>query len=161
MERSATFSPCRRYRYSLWRNWSGLIPDQSGYAMFIGLNPSTADEQLDDPTVRRCIAYAKAWGYAGLCMTNLFAFRATEPRDMLKEPEPVGQDNDRTLLNLSETAGVVVAAWGTHGSHQRRDDAVMGMMPALHCLRLTRSGHPGHPLYLPKTLRPVPLKYRG
>ena len=80
--------------------------------MFVGLNPSTADETNDDPTIRRCISFAQAWGYEGLCMTNLFAFRATEPSDMMKSPDPVGPENDQALINLAESAGVVVAAWG-------------------------------------------------
>ena len=78
--KTATFSECRKYRYTLWRRWDGLFA--SGYAMFIGLNPSTADETNDDPTIRRCIGYARDWGYGGLCMTNLFAFRATLPKNM-------------------------------------------------------------------------------
>jgi hypothetical protein len=77
MERSATISPCRMFRYALWRRW-GSGP----YAMFIGLNPSTADEQNDDPTIRRCIGFAQSWGYDALCMANLFAYRATKPTDM-------------------------------------------------------------------------------
>ena len=84
--------------------------------MFVGLNPSTADEVSDDPTVRRCISYAKAWGYAGLCMTNIFAFRATDPKDMKAVHDPVGMDNDMHLLRVSRHAGVVIAAWGAHGA---------------------------------------------
>ena len=152
----ASFSPCRTYRYALWRNWGGLLPGANGYAMFVGLNPSTADETEDDPTIRRCIGFAKAWGYAGLCMTNLFAFRATDPRVMKAATDPVGEDNDWTLQITAETAGVVVAAWGAHGTHMGRADAVRRMLPSLHYLRLTKDGHPGHPLYLPASLRPVP-----
>ena len=88
VESSATFSHCRKYRYTLWRNWAGLMPTGKGYAMFVGLNPSTADETNDDPTIRRCIAFAKAWGYDALCMTNIFAFRATNPMVMLAQPAP-------------------------------------------------------------------------
>ena len=153
--KSATFSHCRTYRYALWRNWNGLLPNAKGYAMFVGLNPSTADETADDPTIRRCIGFAQAWGYAGLCMTNLFAYRATDPRVMRAAPEPVGEDNDWTLQVLAETAGVVVAAWGAHGTHRSRDAAVRKMLPDLHYLRLTKDGHPGHPLYLPASLQPV------
>jgi hypothetical protein len=154
MERSATFSLCRTYRYALWRRW-GPGP----YAMFIGLNPSTADESNDDPTIRRCIAFARAWGYDALCMTNLFAYRAVEPAYMMKAAEPVGCENDRTLARLARGAGVVVAAWGAKGTYMRRDQSAHLLVPGLHCLRLTKHGHPGHPLYLPAGLRPVP--YRG
>lgn len=156
MESSAQFSPCRRYRYSLWRTWHGLLPNAKGYAMFVGLNPSTADETNDDPTIRRCIAFAQSWGYEGLCVTNLFAFRATRPDDMKAADDPVGPENDKTLCDLAKSAGVVVAAWGVHGTHAGRADEIRAMLPRLHYLRLTRDGHPGHPLYLPKSLTPIP-----
>lgn len=149
MERSATLSPCRVYRYALWRRWG-----RGPYAMFIGLNPSTADETNDDPTIRRCIGFARAWGYGALCMANLFAFRATQPADMKKAVEPVGWENDHALQTLARGAGVVVAAWGAHGTYKGRDQSVRLLVPDLHYLRLTKDGHPGHPLYLPANLKP-------
>ena len=149
MERSATLSACRTYRYALWRRWG-----RGDYAMFIGLNPSTADETNDDPTIRRCIGFARAWGYGALCMANLFAFRATQPADMKKATDPVGWENDHTLQTLARGAGVVVAAWGAHGTHKGRDQSVRLLVPDLHYLRLTKDGHPGHPLYLPADLKP-------
>lgn len=152
MQNGATFSPNRLYRYDLWRMWLG----GEGYAMFVGLNPSTADETQDDPTIRRCIGFARAWGYAGLCMTNLFAFRATKPEEMKRAPDPVGPSNNATLLRHARGAGVVVAAWGAHGVFGKRDYWVREMLGNLHYLRLTKDGHPGHPLYLPKTLVPQP-----
>ncbi len=123
--------------------------------MFIGLNPSTADETKDDPTVRRCIGYARAWGYAGLCMTNLFAFRATLPGDMMSAENPVGVENNRTLVEMAENAGLVVAAWGIHGMYLGRDNEVSRLIPDLYYLKLTRNGFPAHPLYLPKRLKPI------
>ena len=150
--KSADFSPCRTYRYALWRRW-GDAPD---YVMFVGLNPSTADETQDDPTIRRCIAYAKDWGYSGLCMTNLFAFRATDPEVMKMADDPIGPENDRYLDECAYGAGVVVAAWGVHGTLGGRHRPVIVRLPKLHYLRLTKDGHPGHPLYLPKTLTPQP-----
>jgi hypothetical protein len=152
MHRGAEFSPCRRYRYALLRGWER----QKGYAMFIGLNPSTADETVDDPTIRRCMGFARAWGYGALCMVNLFAYRATQPADMLAQADPVGPLNDVYLTHLAASADVVVAAWGNHGQHLERDQRVRGLLgQQLHYLRLTKDGHPGHPLYLPATLRPV------
>lgn len=148
----ADFSPCRRYRYTLWRQWLG----GTGYVMFIGLNPSTADEVQDDPTVRRCINYAKAWGYGSLCMTNIFAWRATDPRDMKAQDDPVGPENDMHLRECANHASIVIAAWGTHGAHMNRGAQVRAMLPELKCLRLTKHGYPAHPLYLPKTLTPQP-----
>ena len=157
MKKSATFSPCRKYRYTLWRDWGGIFIS-AGYAMFIGLNPSTADETKDDPTVRRCIGYARDWGYAGLCMMNLFAFRATLPTDMEAMQDPVGPDNERALIGTSKFAGVVVAAWGVNGSHMKQDSKVRKIIPNLSYLKLTKDGFPGHPLYLPKELKPLPWK---
>jgi hypothetical protein len=152
--RETIFSPCRIYRYALWREWIG----GDGYVMFVGLNPSTADEILDDQTIRRCIAFAKAWGYGGLYMTNLFAFRATKPKDMKVVDDPIGPENDLYLMALAEEAGVIVAAWGANGTHRGRDAEVRRLLPTLHCLSLTKDGHPGHPLYLLKTLTPVPME---
>lgn len=151
--RETILSLCRTYRYTLWRDVGNLGGD--GYAMFIGLNPSTADEVLDDPTIRRCMAFAKSWGYGALCMTNLFAFRATKPADMLAATDPIGPENDKHLVTLAGSAGIVVAAWGTNGTHLGRDQAVRAVVSNLHCLRKTQAGHPGHPLYLPGNLTPV------
>ena len=148
---AATLSLCRRYRYNLWRGWG----ESESYVMFVGLNPSTADETADDPTIRRCVAYSKSWGYSRLCMTNLFAYRATQPADMMAAADPVGPANNVWLRELAKGAAVVVAAWGVHGTFRGRHSAVRDLLPGLHYLQLTKDGHPGHPLYLPKTLRPV------
>ena len=155
MIKSADFSEDRVYRYALWRRWD---EDSADYAMFIGLNPSTADEAEDDPTIRRCIQFAKDWGYSGLCVTNLFAFRATDPKVMKQVVEPVGDKNDQWLSECGLHAKVVVAAWGSHGVHRNRDAVVKRLIPELHYLRLTKEGHPGHPLYLPKILTPIPFR---
>lgn len=124
--------------------------------MFDCLNPSTADEVQDDPTIRRCIGYAKRWGYAGYCMTNIFAYRATDPRVMLSASDPIGIENDHYLNECARGAGIVVAAWGAHGAHMNRGAAVAKLLPDLHYLRLTKHGFPGHPLYLPSKLAPMP-----
>lgn len=124
--------------------------------MFIGLNPSTADETQDDPTVRRCIRYAQSWGFNALYMTNIFAFRTPFPLLMKRAQDPVGPDNDETLIRLAADAGIVIAAWGTHGAHMQRGKAVRRMIPDLHVLKLTKGDHPCHPLYLKADLKPVP-----
>ncbi len=153
--RKTILSHCRCYRYVLWREWDRA---NRAYAMFIGLNPSTADEVADDPTIRRCIDYAKQWGYGALCMVNLFAFRATDPAVMKSHTDPVGIENDRWIAGLARDAGVVVAAWGIGGSHLQRDRAVELLLDRkLSCLKVTKDGHPAHPLYLEKTLTPVLL----
>lgn len=153
IDTGATFSPCRKYRYGLHRVWSNLAKPR--YAMFIGLNPSTADETLDDPTIRRCITYARDWGYDGYIMGNIFAYRATKPEVMKACPSPIGDDNDVWLKHLVARSEIVIAAWGTHGTHLGRGDQVRSLIPNLHVLQLTKDGHPNHPLYLKKTLTPV------
>jgi len=154
MENTATFSPCRKYRYTLWRIWT---PPAQKFrpVMFIGLNPSTADETKDDPTIRRCVGFAKAWGYNALVMTNLFAYRATKPEDMLAHEAPIGPENNGILGTLSAQMPVI-AAWGVHGSHYGRGECIRRILPNLYYLRLTKDGHPAHPLYLSKTLTPQP-----
>jgi hypothetical protein len=150
METGAEISVCGRYRYTLWRRWA-----TGPQVLFVGLNPSTADATLDDPTIRRCIGFAKAWGYGGLLMANLFAWRATDPRHMLAAADPVGPRNDQALLEVHGKAALTVAAWGAQGSFLGRELVVRSLLPHLHVLRLTKGGHPGHPLYLPSSLRPV------
>jgi hypothetical protein len=156
MERKTVFSRHRTYRYTLWREWD---QDNPKYVMFIGLNPSTADEARDDQTVRRCISFAKAWGYGGLCMTNIFAFRATKPVAMKAHPRPVGRDNNKWLLKVSQKAGIVVAAWGAHGDHRARSAEVLRLLRGVHCLGITKSGNPRHPLYVRGTTKP--RRYKG
>ena len=125
--------------------------------MIIGLNPSTADEKEDDPTIRRCVQFARSWRYGGLCMANLFAFRAAKPADLFAASDPIGPGNDDWLIKLAESAGVVVAAWGNGGMHLGRAKGVRRFIPNLHCLQMNRTGEPAHPLYLKAGLRPTPL----
>lgn len=155
---SAIFSEDRQHRYTLWREWcpaDGSI--QKPYAMFIGLNPSTADEVQDDPTIRRCIGFAKLWGYRALCMTNLFAFRATNPKDMASAVDPVGPDNDKWLRASALQAEVIVAAWGKEGAFMKRDIHVINMFADLKCLGTNKDGSPKHPLYLKKDTELIPF----
>jgi hypothetical protein len=146
---SAVFSECRRYRYSLTRTWTR----RSAKIMFIGLNPSTADENVDDPTVRRCIGFARQWGYGGIILTNLFAFRSTDPAVLKNIPDPIGPDNDQTIIRCYRSSARVVVAWGAHGALQGRDERVLSLLSAPLCLGVTKSGLPRHPLYLAATTR--------
>ena len=152
MDKAAVFSSDRIHRYTLSRIWD---PDKRP-VLFICLNPSTADETKDDPTVRRCIGYARDWGYGGMVMCNIFAFRATDPKKMKAAEDPIGRHNDWWLLREAEQAGIAVAAWGTHGEHLARGTAVRRLLKnyMLHSLKMTKGGEPGHPLYLPKDLEP-------
>lgn len=152
MNKGATFSDCKKYRYSLWRIWEG----GKGVVTFIGLNPSTADENIDDPTIKRCINFAKSWGYGGIYMVNLFAFRATDPKVMKATDYPVGSDNDKWIKQLIDESEIAVAAWGNHGKHLRRDRTVKKLIGSkLHCLEKSKDGNPKHPLYLKKDLTPI------
>ena len=110
MKTYAELSNCRNYRYALWRTWD----DEKGKAMFIGLNPSTADEIEDDRTIKRCISYAKQWGYGGIIMGNLFAYRTPSPAEMMMSNDPVGPENDTWLKRLSEEADIVGPSSDSH-----------------------------------------------
>lgn len=167
--RRTILSECRKYRYTLWREWP--IEELAGfecsaetnahkYAMFIGLNPSTADETKDDPTIRKCIGFAKRWGFGALCMTNLFAFRATKPQDMKRTDNPCGKGNQHHLLHNAAFAGIIIAAWGKNGCYRQQDLTVMQWLESLgvrlHCLRQNLDGSPEHPLYIPYETTPKP-----
>lgn len=166
MKRITEFSPCRKWRYTLWRTWEpeGLLfldgPDlgPDAYLMVIGLNPSTADEVNDDPTIKRCIDFAKRWGFGALCMSNVFAWRDTNPMMMKLQPDPVGPENDRWLRECAAGAGMVLAAWGRHGAHRGRAAEVLDLItpirPVMH-LRVNDDGSPEHPLYIPASTVPT------
>ena len=153
MKTGAKFSKDRKYRYALWRIWNNSLPK----AMFVGLNPSTADEIVNDPTVRRCIGFALSWGYGGLLMANIFAFRATDPKEMQRAKDPVGLKNNLWLRKLSQEAAIVICAWGDGGGFMDRGEKVMGMLDNIHCLKMNKSGVPTHPLYQPKSAKPIKL----
>ena len=116
--------------------------------MFVGLNPSTADENEDDPTVRRCIGFGRKWKYGGLILVNLFAYRATDPVGLLDADDPIGPANDKYILASARATGLIVVAWGTRGAVLDRDQHVLSLLPGAHCLGITKEGRPKHPLYL-------------
>lgn len=148
--RSAELSPCGRYRYQLSRSLATLTG--SGTCTFVMLNPSTADHQVDDQTIRQCLGFVESWGFARLLVVNLFAWRATLPRDMYAAIDPVGRGNDRWILDAARASERIVCAWGAHGRHRGRGDAVAAMLRGAghtpYHLGLTREGQPRHPLYL-------------
>lgn len=168
-DRITHFSPCRKWRYTLWREFhtpdlfaemhSGKKREVSDYLMVIGLNPSTADETQDDPTIRRCIDFAKRWGFGALCMTNLFAWRDTKPERMKLVENPAGIDNHHHILRCAASAGMVLAAWGKDGKHHCQDLNVRqwlnGIGVTLHALKINKDGSPMHPLYVPAHTEPV------
>src|SRR5579883_1277250 len=145
------------YRYNLWRVWDATLPKVT----FILLNPSTADATLDDPTVRRCVGFARAWGFGSLELVNLFAYRATHPRQLKTAPDPVGPANDDAILRAVNSAQLVIVGWGTHGRLYSRDRAILRLLPdSIHCLGVTETGLPCHPLYLKRETAPVPYRVR-
>ena len=149
----AEFSPCRRWRYLLWRQWDAKKP----VANFLMLNPSTADEHKLDPTCARARDYAERWGYGGLIVTNVFGWRATDPKVMRLIDDPVGPGNDAAIVRAAKQADLVVCAWGNHGSHKERSRQIKKLLQGrkLHTLRVNANGEPAHPLYLPGKLKPA------
>jgi len=154
----AVYSACMRYRYLLTRLWA----PQSGKALFVMLNPSTATEVQNDPTVERCERRARALGFGGFRVVNIFAFRATDPKRMRAEVDPIGPGNDAAILSSVQAwaPDQVICAWGTHGAHMGRGLAVEQMLrtvgiPLWH-LGLTAAGHPKHPLYISYGHQPQP-----
>lgn len=166
----AVISECGLYRYSLSRDLGGHSP----FAVFIMLNPSTADAEQDDPTIRRCMGFAKSWGCGKLFVLNLFAIRATDPKNMLAADDPEGPENWEHFRRrfdlgahedpLTRDKDVIVCAWGAHGTHRNQDRTVMGWFDRWgitpKCLGTTKSGQPKHPLYLPSNAALTPYKGR-
>lgn len=142
--RTAVLSRDGRYRYALRRVWDVSRPT----VLFVGFNPSTADAICDDPTIRRCIGFAKRWNFGQLVVGNLFAFRTPWPHALRCARNPIGRENDRWLRRLACEADLVIAAWGGAGSYRARDRQVHGLLGPMKCLGLTRTGQPRHPLYV-------------
>jgi hypothetical protein len=143
------FSPDKKYRYTLWRRWNSDW--DTNYINFIGLNPSTADETRNDPTIRKCLGFAKRWGYSGMCMTNIFAFRATKPTDLKQEENPTGLDNQHFIISVASSAKLIIVAWGNHGKWMNQDLTVLDRIQGypIKCLKQNKNGSPMHPLYVP------------
>ena len=145
---TALYSDCLLYRYSLTRTWN--IQGQKIH--FIMLNPSTATEVQNDPTVQRCERRARSLGFGAFCVTNIFAWRDTDPKKMRTASDPVGADNDAAIQRGCDWADIIIAAWGTHGEHLKRGSAVKDLLAktkkTIFHLGLSKAGHPKHPLYI-------------
>ena len=161
-EQGAHFSKCRSYRYRLWRIWDKEKP----FVLFICLNPSTANEYVDDPTIRRCVGFAKRWDYGGAVMMNLFAFCATDPVQLYKADKPiVGEVNNEQIFEQCEKAGIIVTAWGNGGNYLCKTTAIrantlLGCLlnvetfkDKIFHLALNKTGQPKHPLYMNKNTK--------
>jgi hypothetical protein len=151
----AEFSPCRTYRYKLWRMWDRLAPTIA----FCMLNPSTADEQTNDPTVERCEWRARAWGYGCLLVVNLFALRSTDPKALYRAVDPVGPDNFEAIVWAMKVSTMFICAWGGHGKHCNVGPITLKRLHQFYpgrayALKINADGSPSHPLYLPYSLTP-------
>ena len=148
MVSGAEFDPTRRYRYLLWREWGRA----DHRVLFVLLNPSTADEQVNDPTIRRCLGFARTWGYGAMDACNLFAYRTPYPAALREASAPVGPDNDKWIEFAVKRAATVVVAWGVHGALMGRHESMIQLLSRwkpLYCFGRTQQGFPKHPLYLP------------
>ncbi len=163
---SAVFSPCGVYCYRFDRTFLESLFTR-GLVAWIGLHPRTASEDINDPTLRREINFSQRWGFGAMRKLNLYAIRSTDPVALKMAPDPIGPDNDRHLVEGTAGAKLIVCAWGMHandGVATREADVVKMLRAAgreLHCLRLTRSGNPGHTLYLPSELEPIQYEGHG
>ena len=159
MKKNASISDCGKYRYSLTRIWDDSKPN----VLFIMLNPSTADAMKDDPTIRRCIGYAQSWGYGGLIVCNLFAYRSTNPLELLKVDNPQGDENIRNIEYYARISEKIICAWGNEPilkkipNQQHIVEFLYQQKSKVHYLELSKNGTPKHPLYLKKDLQPQSL----
>lgn len=158
MTTGAWFSDDRKYRYSLWRVWDAKKP-MLCYCM---LNPSTADENENDPTVERCQRRAQALGYGGMFVVNIFAYRSTDPKKLKKVRDPIGSYNDAKLMDVFKECKTIICGWGKHGSLFDRGNYVLGLIrygarKEPHALKLNKDGSPAHPLYIGYDVKPIPI----
>ncbi|NJP09496.1 MAG: DUF1643 domain-containing protein [Leptolyngbyaceae cyanobacterium RU_5_1] len=156
MKMGAASDPTGLYRYSLWREWN---PDAARLG-FVMLNPNRADASVDDPTIRRCIGFARSWGYGSLEVVNLFAYRTAHPKMLCQVVNPIGIENDDYLESLAHRVDRIILAWGNWGALQGRDRAVLSLLTNQEsrlCLGMTKLGHPRHPLYLRGDTLPIPF----
>lgn len=152
----AVYSDDMAYRYEFHRDWADSGSRRR--VVWVLLNPATGDtDGKPRPTLGRCINWSKQWGYGGLTIINLFAYRATHPKDLKAARDPLGPDNDATLQRVAANADRVVAAWGSHGRLLGRGRNVAAHLPGALCLGHTHRGEPRHPLYVPATAALVPL----
>lgn len=156
VQKTAVISECGKFRYRLCRRWA-----EGPTILFVMLNPSTADAEQDDATIRRCVKFAQAHDCGALEVVNLFAYRATDPRELRNAWYPVGPENDQHIVAAARECSLLCLAWGAHVAGLERPQIVLPMLRDLGvelcCLRITRSGYPQHPLMLPSSCRLMPF----
>ena len=150
IDSQAFFDKDKIYRYLLYRKWG----NSNKKITWIMLNPSTADETVDDPTIRRCIRFAKQFGATELDIVNLFAYRSTNPKNLYHIANPIGKENDTYIIKSLETSFIVILGWGNHGKLLNRSKEVISNLlkpynDKVFALKILKNGEPGHPLYIP------------
>lgn len=161
MRKDAFIDATEQYRYWLLREWDSSLPKMA----FIMLNPSTADANVDDATIRRCINFAKSSDYGSIQVVNLFAYRATQPERLKeKDIDPIGEQNDDYIIDTCSSSDIIIAAWGVNGTLQSRAAKVERLIGIntydLHCLGTSKDGYPRHPLFVKDDVMPVLYKKR-
>lgn len=154
LDSGAIFDSTHQYRYQLWRSWTS-----NAKVGFVMLNPNRADAVSDDPTIRRCIGFAKDWGFGGIEVVNLFAYQAKTPQLLKQAVDPIGKENNLYLSTLSERVDLIVLAWGNWGNLWNRDRAVLPLFQSqtIYSLGITKQGQPRHPLYLRRDSDRIPF----
>ncbi len=158
MIKNAVFDKNRIYRYMLSRQWG---KSNDNFINFVLLNPSTADEKIDDPTIKACIKFAQNLKFGGLYVTNLFAYRTKSPKKLKESKNPIGEENNKYIKKYAHKSKSVVVAWGNHGNFLNRDREVLKILSEIkppHCLEITKLGSPKHPLYIKRTAKPFPFR---
>lgn len=154
MIKSAVIDSTEKYRYLLTRIWDEDLPP----AVFIMLNPSTADAEVDDPTIKRCMNFAKTWNCGGIKVVNVFAYRATNPKELLKVQNPIGIENEKYIREALINAGLIILAWGSSCTKLKKGylkvKELLKNIELFYCLGITNDGFPKHPLYLSGTTMP-------
>ena len=159
IDSGADFDQTGKYRYKLWRIWNKDEPT----ILFIMLNPSTANAETDDPTIRRCLNFAKSWGYGGIEVVNLFALVSSDPEKLLTTPNSIGENNGQVILQASGRSKKIIVAWGAFREAIARGKEVIRLLDKfdIYCLGRTKSGHPKHPLYLRSDVNPVIYQWKN
>jgi len=159
MRSGAVFDRSENYRYTLWRKWD----DQAPRILFVMLNPSRANEEINDQTIRTCIGFAMHQKFGSMEVVNLFAYRTSDPRILMRARNPIGKDNDAFILDGCQRSSTIVLAWGNHGRHLERSnyvvsDLIQQTKQNVVCLGITKEGFPRHPLYVKRTTNLVPFQ---
>lgn len=155
------FSDCKKYRYTLVRKFHDV--PKPNYLIFLMLNPSKADEIADDPTIKRCISFAKQMGYDGLLVLNCYAYRSTDARQLKLVADPIGPENDNYIKSYASLFPDVICAWGNNAEKHRAASVVKILKEVgakMWCFKINGTGHPKHPLFVSSNQEPIPFEFK-